>query len=61
MEDRAHEVFKKGCPIFEDSCNLVRDWLDVKEVMGRTQSSEEVSKAEMDRGTSWELYLCCWS
>ena len=32
---RAHQVFKKRCPIFGDSCNLVRDRLDVKEVMGK--------------------------
>ena len=54
-------TFKNRRPIFRNSCNWERDTLDVKEVLGRTQVSEEVSRAETDRGgTSWVLYLC-WS
>ena len=59
--NRARQVFKNRRPIFRNSCNWERDTLDVKEVLGRTQVSEEVSRAETDRGgTSWVLYLC-WS
>ena len=60
--NEARQVFKNRCPIFWDFCDLEKGIMDMKEVLGRTQSSVEVPRAETDKGgTSWVLYLCCWS